>query len=151
MKERAGVRGKQRERQRKNPKQILPLRGEPHAGLDLMTLRSWPELKLRIRCLTEPPRCPKDYIRIFKSLFLEIGEGLARLGSYSQILTTIPSILITFESLFPAMISLLCYEYKKEHDITKWMSNKNTKINISKTELLHHYINFSFYILYLSR
>ena len=34
-----------------------PIAG-PHVGLDPMTLRSRPELKSTVRCLTEPPRCP---------------------------------------------------------------------------------------------
>ena len=31
---------------------------EPDVGLDLMTLRSRPEPKARVRCLTVPPKCP---------------------------------------------------------------------------------------------
>ena len=34
-----------------------PLSREPNSGLNLRTLRSWPELKADVQP-TEPPRCP---------------------------------------------------------------------------------------------
>jgi len=40
-------------------------RVEPDVGLELMTLRSRPELKLRVRCLTEPPRHPHIPYEVF--------------------------------------------------------------------------------------
>ena len=70
-------------------------RVEPNAGLELTTLRSRPELKSRVRCLTnEPPRCPKCIIILmclfFFNLFMivthrereggrDIGRGRSRL------------------------------------------------------------------------
>ena len=69
-------------------------------------------------------------------MFLETLEALARQGPYSQIVTTIFSILMTFKSLFPAKISLLSSRYKCQLDTAKWISKRHIKINISTTELL---------------
>ena len=66
LRERAGG-GGQRERERKSQAGSLPST-EPDLELDLMTLRSWLELKLRIGHLTEPPRHPIQYQ--FKCHFL---------------------------------------------------------------------------------
>ena len=46
---------------KRKPKADSTLIMEPEAELDLMTLRSQPELKPRVGCLTDvPPRCPKN-------------------------------------------------------------------------------------------
>ena len=46
----------------------FPLNVEPSAGLDLMTLRSWPEWKSRVRCLTDwATHAPLYWIFFFKA------------------------------------------------------------------------------------
>ena len=62
----------QRERWRERiPSRLHAVSMEPDMGLDVTTVRSWPELKSRVRGLTEPPRCPYLYFilkwRILKS------------------------------------------------------------------------------------
>lgn len=48
----------QREEERGNLKQIAPLSRDPDEGLDLMTPRSRPDRKSKVRQrTTEPPRC----------------------------------------------------------------------------------------------
>ena len=44
--------GRGRGRRRKRNSSILCGEHDPHVGLDLMTLRSWPERKPSVRCLT---------------------------------------------------------------------------------------------------
>ena len=45
-------RGGGSERERENPQADSLLSTKPYTGLNLRTLRSWPELKSRVRCLT---------------------------------------------------------------------------------------------------
>ena len=52
----------------REPQADLSLSMEAHTGLDPMTLRSGPELKLRARTrLTEPPRRPSQLVFLFHS------------------------------------------------------------------------------------
>ena len=72
--EKAGGRGMGRgQRERENQADSKPS-VEPNTGLQFMTLRSWPELKPRIGCLTEPTRHP--FLLIFNCLSYIRHNGL---------------------------------------------------------------------------
>lgn len=76
------IRGKgKRERERENLKQTPCWLGSPTSGLISWPMRSWPELKSRIRCLTEPLRCPSFSVVHLKchmkiAFFFSIKSGL---------------------------------------------------------------------------
>ena len=52
--------GKGREKRERESQADSVLSTEPDAGLDLISLRSQPELKPRVGQSTAPPKCPKQ-------------------------------------------------------------------------------------------